>query len=78
MSKPGAPAFGPDNFLLPLLFLGFTEILTPQPWGKDDIRQKGEGAADAAVPEMEAGPSAVSGGRLRTGGGGFSGTELRH
>lgn len=57
---------------------GFTEILSPQPWAKDDIRHKGKGAADGIVPEMETGPRADSGGSLCTSGGGSSGAEPRH
>lgn len=57
-SKSGAPVFSPADFILPFLFLGFTEILNPQSPAKDDIRQKGEGAAantNTVVTEMEAG-----------------------
>lgn len=71
-SQSGVPVFIPANFLLPFLFLGFTEILDLQPWAK------GEGAAGAIVPELETGPRTVSGGSLCTSGGGSSGAEPRH
>lgn len=74
-SKSVAPAFSPAGFILPFLFLGVTEILSPRSPAKDDNRQKGEGAAahtNTIVTEMETGPQTVSGVSLCPRGGGSS------
>lgn len=73
--KSESPVFRPANFLLHSLSSGLTKILNPQPWAKDAIRQKGEGATTALVTDVEARPRAISGGSLCTCSGGSSGTE---